>query len=77
MKKLNLMVSTFTGFNSDEIGSKICYSPLYGVTRFKGSFIKKENGITRQKSMDLNYANYAGFGGPDANLVSLDFAFKF
>ncbi len=66
-----------SGFASHKIGLGIRYSPLYGVTRFRGLFAKKKNRITQLKSIDLRYANYARSDGLDANLVSMDFAFKF
>ena len=67
----------FSAFYGHKIGVGIRYSRLYGVREFKGFFVRSNNGITLFAGIDVGYANYSISDWFEANLMSIDFGFKF
>ncbi|MBL3657903.1 DUF3570 domain-containing protein [Fulvivirga sediminis] len=71
-----------SALNSTSLGLGLKYSPLYGLTRFKGPFSKKTGRITSFKSVDVRFADYTRTGnnpggGGDLDAYSLSFEFTF
>lgn len=71
--------------NSSSVGLGVKFSPLYGLTRFKGPFAKRKNDrVTKFKSLEVRYANYTREGnnsddpgGGDLDAFSLSFNLTF
>ena len=60
-----------------KIGEGIRYSRLYGVRGFKGFFVRSKNRVTLFTSIDVGHTNCSVYDRLEANLVSIDFGFKF
>lgn len=67
----------FFAFYGYKIWVGIRYSRLNGVREFKGFFVRSKNGITLIAGIDVGYADYNISDWPEANLISIDFGFKF